>query len=127
MRNRIAIATLGFALGALTNLSSCVVGDTGAGAGTAYSFGHLEGTLPGSPQKVVQASESVLKEQDIPIVSSGATGLDGKVVAKTALDKQIEITVKRHDETSSKISIRVGNFGDLELSRSLYEKIKAKL
>ena len=113
---------------ALPTLSGCVIDTSGSGpAGTSYAFGHLDGILPGTPKQVVEASEAVLKEQETHVLSRDATALDGKVVARTALDTSIEITVKRNDDSSSRISIRVGSFGDPQLSRDLYGKIKAKL
>src|SRR5437867_12372064 len=111
MRTLGRIAALGFSLGALAGLPGCLVAAAGAGAaGTAYVLGDLDGTVPGTPQKVAQAAESVLKEMDVPVTSSNATGLDGKVVGRTALDKKVEITVTRVDDKSSKVSIRVGTF-----------------
>jgi hypothetical protein len=95
--------------------------------GTVYSFGQFDGTLTASPQEVVQATEAVLKEQELHILSSDATGLDGKIVARSALDKEIRITVKRQGDKTSIISIHFGSYGDSGASRSLYEKIKAKL
>jgi hypothetical protein len=128
MRTIHRISTLALALGALTSLSGCLVAAAGAGAaGTAYVMGSLDSSLPATPQKVVEATESVLKDTDIRVVSKDATGLDGSVVATTALDTKIQITIKRQDDKNSKISIRVGTFGDRELSEELFEKIKAKL
>ena len=128
MRMRNTIATLGLALAVQTGLSGCVVVAAGAGAaGTAYVMGSLDSSVPGNPEKVVEVSESVLKETDIHVVSKDATGIDGTIVGKTALDKKIQITVKRQDEKTSAISIRVGTFGDRELSQELFEKIRARL
>ena len=128
MTHRIRIAAFSLALAALPTLSGCVSNASGPGpAGTTYTLGHLDGSLAASPQKVVEASKAVLQEQELHVVSEAATGLDGKVVARTALDTQIEITVKRQDDANSKISIRVGTWGDAQLSRDLYAKIKAKL
>jgi hypothetical protein len=130
MSTRKWIATFGLALalGIASSLSSCLVAAAGAGAaGTAYVMGSLDGTLPASPEQVVQASESVLKEKEMHMVSSEATGVDGKVVARTALDTKVDITIKRQDEKNSKISIRVGTFGDRGLSTEILEKIRAKL
>jgi hypothetical protein len=128
MNARIHFATLTLALGAVTSLSGCLVAAAGAGAaGTAYVMGSLDGTVPGTPEKVIDASESVFKDKEVHILSKDATGLDGTIIAKTALDKRIEVTVKRQDEKTSTISIRVGTFGDQELSRELFEKIKARL
>jgi hypothetical protein len=128
MNARIQFASLALALGAATSLSGCLVAAAGAGAaGTAYVMGSLDGTVPGTPEKVVEASESVFKDKEVHILSKDATGLDGTIIAKTALDKRIEVTVKRQDEKTSTISIRVGTFGNQELSRELFEKIKARL
>jgi len=128
MTNRIQITACSFALAALPILSGCVSNASGPGpAGTTYTLGHLDGALAGTPQKVVEATEAVLKAQDIPITSKDSTGLDGKVVGRTALGTQIEITVRRQDDAHSTISIRVGTFGDAKISRDLFEKIKAKL
>ena len=128
MRNLGKIAILAMSLGALAGQSGCVLVAAGAGAaGAAYVMGELEATLPGTPQAVVQASEAVLKDMEMREITSSATGVDGKVTAKTALDKKLEVTVKRHDDKTSKISIRVGAFGDQQMSRDILERIKARL
>lgn len=126
MNHRILMAASGLALAALATLPGCVVNETSPG-GTSYSFGHLDGTLPATPQRVVEASDAVLREEEMHVVSKDATALDGKVVARTALDTQIEVTVKRLDDANSHVSIRVGAWGDAQISRDLFEKIKAKL
>jgi hypothetical protein len=95
--------------------------------GTAYSLGHLDVVASADPRKVVEAAESVLKEMDIEVVDAGASGVDGRVVGKTALGKRIEITVERLDAETSKYSIVIGSFGDEAFSREIHEKIKAKL
>ena len=128
MRRPIQIALTVLALAAVPALGGCESMRSKPGPdGTAFSLCTLDGLLNASPQKVIQASENVMKEQEFHIASSDATGVDGKIVAHTALDKEIAITVKRESDTSSKISIRVGSFGDQAMSRDLYEKIKAKL
>jgi hypothetical protein len=128
MRTRFQIATLSLALFATAGLSGCLAVAAGAGAaGAVYVMGSLDSTLPGNPEAVVDASEGALKDTDIHVLSKDATGIDGSVVGRTALDTKVEITVKKHDEKSSKISIRVGTFGDKELSQQIYDKIKAKL
>jgi hypothetical protein len=61
------------------------------------------------------------------VLSSSSSSVDGKVSARTALDKKIAITVERESEQRSKIGIRVDAFGDEDLSRQIFEKIKSKL
>jgi hypothetical protein len=119
---------LALALGAGTTLTACEGLREKPGVdGTAYSLGHLDVMVHADPKKVVEAAESVLKEMDIQIVSSVATGIDGKVVARSALEKRIDIVVERQDAETTKYSIQVGSFGDEKISREIHEKMKAKL
>lgn len=95
--------------------------------GTAYSLFHLDVMVSADPKKIVAAAEAVLGEMDIDIESSVASGVDGRVIAKTALERRIEIVVERQDAETSKYSILIGSFGDEALSREIHERIKAKL
>ena len=116
-------------LGALSGFTGCaLIAGAAIGAGTAaYVGGDLEGRFEASPQKVVQASETSLKEMDIKVLSANSTEIDGKVVGRTAQDKKIEITIDRDGDAGSKVAIRVDTFGDEALSRQIYDKIQANL
>jgi len=95
--------------------------------GTAYSLGHLDVLVNADPKRIVDAAKTVLEEMDIQVESAVASGVDGQVIGKTALDKRIQITVERQDAETSKYSIVIGTFGDEPLSREIHEKMKAKL
>jgi hypothetical protein len=113
---------------ALSLTPGCLVVALAAGvAGVAYVNGDLEAQVDASPQKVVQASVDALKEMDVRILSSDASGIDGRVLGRTALEKKVDVTVKRETDKSSKLSIRVDTFGDETLSRQILDKIKSKL
>lgn len=128
MRISIQNAVLGLAIVGASTLSSCIVtSSSGNPTGTSYVFGHLDGVVNGTPQNVVKAAAGVLEEQEMQEITQAATGLDGKVGAKTALGTNIAITVNKRDEATCKLSIKVGSFGDHQISTDLYEKIKAKL
>lgn len=128
MTTRSTILALGLALGAASGLSGCVVAAAAGGAaGAAYVLGSLDGPMPASPEKIVEASKDVLEGSDIHVLSSDATSIDGTVVGRTALDRKIEITVKRVDDKQSQVSIRVGTFGDETVSKDLFDRIKAKV
>jgi phage tail sheath gpL-like len=129
MRTLGKMLVVALSLGSLTMLPGCILVAAAAvgAAGAAYVNGDLEARLDASPQKIVQASESALKDMEIPVLSHDSTSVDGKVVARTALGKKVDITVKRDGDTSSKISIRIDTFGDEALSRQILEKIKSKL
>ena len=122
---KLFLATLGLA--AFTLLPGCESLRASPGPdGTAFSLATLDGIVRGTPKQVVEAAEEVLEEMDLKVVTSAASGVDGKLVARSALDKPINIEVKKMDDSTSKVSIRVGTFGDSELSREIYRKTKSK-
>jgi len=49
------------------------------------------------------------------------------IIARNAEDKRVEIKLSAVGEKHTKISIRVGAFGDERISIGILEKIKAKL
>ena len=119
---------LALALGAGTTLTACEnLRDKPGPDGTAYSFCHLDVMVHADPKRVVEAAEGALHDMDIQVETAAASGIDGKVVGKTALNKRIEILVERQDSETTKYSIQVGSFGDEALSREIYEKMKTKL
>lgn len=128
MRITFITAVLALTLCAATGASSCssVRGSPGPD-GTSYTFGTLAGLLPGTPQRIVEVTEDLFEERELKVISSAATGMDGKIIARTALEKTIEVEVERKDDTNCMVSIRVGTFGDGAVSRDLFMSIKSKL
>lgn len=129
MRIRTNLVRLGLPVLLLAGGSGCLALVAGAagGATAAYVTGDLEAELTAAPQRVVSAAVKVLEGMEMRGIQSSATSLDGKVEAKTALDKKVTITVKSKSETTSTISIRVDTFGDAEMSQQILDKIKARL
>jgi hypothetical protein len=126
LRSRAALALV---LALCTVLPGCVAVAAGAagGAGVAYVMGEFEAELEATPAQVVQAGLKALKDLDITVLSSGSTGIDGRIEARTSLDKKVSIEVERKDDRRSKIRIRVGTWGDEEVSRMIHERVKARL
>jgi len=125
MRSRAWSALVLLSLGALTGCLA--VAGTAVVGTAAYVGGDLEARLETSPQRIVEASQAAFQEMEIRLISADATGIDGQVIGRTALDRKIEIHVERDGETGSKLSIRVDTFGDEALSRQIFEKIRSKL
>ena len=108
MRTFERIAVSAWTVFVLAALPGCAVVAVAAGvASVAYVNGDLEATIDGTPQKLVQASEAALKELDIHVVSSDASGVDGRVVGRTALQKKADITIKQ--EPGSLIQLPAGS------------------
>ena len=120
--------TLLLATALLPLLQGCVVVAVAAGAaGVAYVNGDLEATLEASPPRIVDASVKVLEEMEVEVQSSDKSGIDGRTVGRTALNKKVDIAVKRETDTTSKVVIRIDTFGDESLSRQILEKIRTNL
>jgi hypothetical protein len=128
MRSSRALLAPAALIAAALVLQGCVVVAVAAGAaGVAYVNGDLEATLEATPPRVVDATEAVLKEMDVEIEAPERSGVDGRVVGRTALSRKVDVTVKRDTETTSKLWIRIDTFGDESLSRQILEKIRAHL
>lgn len=122
----LALAIGGF----LAGLSGCLALATGAAAGAAgvaYAQGALRGSVEANPQEFIQAAEDTLREMGITIQEAAADEAEGHIDAQTANDRDIDITARREDAGRSEVSIRVGTFGDEELSRDIYNRIVARL
>ncbi len=112
-----------------TSQTGCLVAAAAAGAGgtVAYVRGDTEVVLDGDPAQVTAAGEAALRDMDLKVVSSEASGVDGKVVARTARDKKLTLVVESVGDGISKVSVRAGNFGDDALQQRVLEKIRARL
>lgn len=109
--------------------SSCVVAAAGAAGAAGYAWyrGEFEGSLDGSPKEVASAAKEALQDLDMKLIKVEATEIDGKVTARSALDKEVVVTIKRKTEQTSTVGIRIGAFGDEALSQNIFEKMKRNL
>jgi hypothetical protein len=109
--------------------TAVAIGAAGAagGTGVAYMMGDLEATMDASTQVVAAASKRALEELEIRVISAESSKLDAMVVGRTATDRRVRITTEREGEGISKVSIRVGTFGDEEMSRQILDALKKQL
>ncbi len=112
----------------LALMSGCILAAAGAGAGAvAYVRGELQANLNRDYGKVVDAARGALKELEFAKVSENKDALKAVMIYRTALDKKVEVAVTNSGKQLTNIKIRVGVFGDEQLSLSILEKIKASL
>lgn len=124
---RLAAALL--AVAALPWLTGCVVvaaGAVGAGA-VAYVRGELESSVEADLDAAYAAAQRALEKLEFARIEQRKSGLDAQLVHRTALDKRVEIKLKKITDRLTKIEIRVGIVGDQELSLTLLDKIRAEL
>jgi hypothetical protein len=103
------------------------VGAAGAaGAGTvAYVRGELDVTLGKTYEQVVNASNRALVQLEFARVSERKDAFSALLTARTAEDKKIEVKLTKEGDSLTKVTIRVGVFGDETMSRAILEKIEA--
>jgi hypothetical protein len=115
-----------------TSSSGCLLFVAGAAAGAgigtyAYINGELKTSESVKLDKAYDATLVAMKDLSYPVTEKQKDVLEGKIVARTAGDKKIQVNLKKTTDTVTEIRIRVGTFGDETLSRHILEKIKAHI
>ena len=116
-------------LALLPLLSGCVAVLAGAaGAGTvAWVQGRLDATLDANFDQAEKAANRAVTQLQFVKVNEKKDALTATLIARTAEDKKIEIKVVRAGDTTSRVQISVGVFGDEGQSLAILDKIKANL
>lgn len=99
----------------------------GATAGALYYQGELQADVDATPQQVIAATERAFRDLIWAKESAIASETDGLATARTATGRAVKVTVETKTPQVSSIGIRIGTFGDENLSRLLYERIQAFL
>ncbi len=127
LRAIVTAATLGVAVCLLSTGCVAVVAASAAGAGVAWVRGALETTLEADLDRAYRATQSALRDLEFAVVSERKSGVDAAVFARTARDKRVEVVLERTGDKSTRVSIRIGVFGDESLSLAVLERIKDAL
>jgi hypothetical protein len=104
-----------------------VTGCKTAEPGVKNYAGTVCGVVHATPERVTAAARETLEELKLNSIFSEATRIDGKVMARTARDKTVDIEITTAPEESSKVQIRVAEFGDEELSLQILNRIRSKV
>ena len=125
-RRLLVALLLGISAAGLTGCVA-VVAAGAAGTGVAWYRGRLEANLDQNIEAVFAASQKALNQLEFANISNKKSTVDAEIVSRTALDKKVEIRLEKVTDRSTKVTIRVGVFGDETLSMSILDKIKAAL
>lgn len=128
-RARAAVVALALGGTVLLGTSGCVavVAAGAAGAGVAWVRGALETNLEASLDDTYRAAQEAVAKLELAKISEKKSAVDAAVLARTALDKRIEIVLKRVGPRTTHVSIRVGVFGDEALSLTVLERMRTAL
>lgn len=129
LKTRLLLAlTLAGLLSVALVQTGCLVVGAGAGAGTvAYIRGELNSPLEVSLDRSIGATKRAIDELKFHQISEASDALTAEFKVRNAQDDSIRISLKRQTDTLTTVSIRVGTFGDQELSQVILETIKRNL
>lgn len=109
-------------------IQGCVVAAVGAGMGTvAYVMGDLEVVEAKDIGTVYEATEKALEQLELNVTKKAKDATAAVIVARDAMDKKIKIRLSAKPDKITKLSIRVGMFGNEAKSRLIYDQIKKNL
>src|SRR3954468_12122279 len=112
----------------MTQSGCLVAAAAGAAGGTvAYMKGDVEAVVEGNVQQTFDATKAAMDELKMPLLATWASAMEGHVEARVGTDNKATVNINGQSEKISKVTIRVGTFGDQGLSQAILEKIKANL
>jgi len=127
MRNITQLLTFAAVLGILACSQLGCASAKGVGDEKTSMFSGTQTILYGDCVAVTNAAKSVAEELQLTLVASSASGLDGKVIARTAKNTKVTVDVKTAGDNFSRVTIHAGGFGDKTIQKTYLERIKAKL
>ena len=104
-----------------------LVGAAAGTAGAAYVSGDLESKTQAPPRDVIVAAERALSDFNISSGPAKVTAVDGEIIGHTADDTRVKISADAKDGMETDVSIRVGVFGDEQLSRRIWDRMQTYL
>lgn len=110
--------------------SGCLLVAAGAVAGAGavvYVRGELQASLDNGYESVKKAANHAVDQLQFKKISESNDALKDVLVARTADNTKVEITIIKVSDVLTKVNIRVGVFGDQALSMTVLEKIRAGL
>src|SRR5688572_29059405 len=109
----------------LVSQSGCLVAAAaGAAGGTvAYVKGDVEAIVDGGVEATFNATKAAMEELKMPLLATWANAMEAHVEARVGTDNKATVNITGQSEKISKVSIRVGTFGDQGLSQAILEKI----
>lgn len=112
---------------ALATLSGCITTAGDGATAAVYARGDLEANLARDYRAVVEAAKGALGDLQLGRISENQEPAKSVLVSRTAGDKKVEVAINQSANKLTNIKIRIGVFGDEQLSRSILDRIKARL
>lgn len=111
----------------LSGCAAVIIGGA-AGAGTyAYIRGEMKGNENATLDRTWSATQAAMKDLEFTVTTQQKDALQARLIARTALDKKIEINLTKISDNLTEVRIRVGTFGDQTLSHTIVQSIEKRL
>lgn len=114
-------------VGAAGAVQGCATIKAGAAGTMAYIRGELRTVEAKDIDSVYAATQNALKELELRVTEKTKDAMTATVVARDSQYKKITIKLSATAEGTTKLSIRVGMFGNERKSLLIYDKIKENL
>lgn len=123
----LAAACLLSALAVLPIGGCLLVAGAAAGAGGyAYATGALVTTQPVGLDKAWAATQAGIGDLQFTVTEQTKDAMGAQMVATMSNGKTVKINLKPDSDAATEFRIRVGTFGDEDLSTQIMDKIKAR-
>jgi hypothetical protein len=106
---------------------AAVIVGAGVGTGVAWYKGKLEETVSASVPHVHRAVKAGLRDLNITVMEDRHDTLTAEVRGELADGKKVKIDAKSVGSSTTKLTIRVGTFGDKDFSLRIRDAIKKHL
>lgn len=101
-------------------MAACSTGQPGV----TNKVGYVVTRVAANTTDATAAARKAVESLKLTSVTSQATSIDGIVTARTAQGDDVTISIDREGDDVSKVSIRVGTWGDEATSLSIIEKMR---
>lgn len=113
-------------------LQGCLLAAVAVGAAAGYGIYKYENGVATVEYdkplgKCVESSVKVVEEVGWTLESKTQDAYSGKIKARRPDNSSVEIRFERIGEKGTRVSIRVGTFGDEKISRDFHDRLKARL
>jgi len=113
--------------GSLFLYSGCQMPVSAPAAGEAYTDGVLNATLTSNYAAVLTATNKAFDQLHFAKAEEKRDAVSNTLTTHTPAGDQVEVVVTKIDESSIKVGIHVGSFGDESLSMMVLDKIREDL
>jgi hypothetical protein len=106
--------------------AAVLVGSAAAGT-VAYVEGELQKTEKGSVAQLAEATEDAFKDLEYKQISKTTDQTSAELIARTSGDDKVTVKLTMATDDTTKVGIRVGMFGNQELSLTILDQIEKNL